>query len=753
MVHSFMLRICITALIFFQSKTTCVSQNNSTEVFRIDAKAIYSNNNEIVIRWVPYNYKTWLWGRDSGFVLQRMTLECSDTLLEPTDMNSSIINVIFMPKPQSDWESAISIDSVVGIAAGAYFSDSFLVIPPGTNGIFSAYNIASEKENRFGFSLFAADISTLAAQMQNLYYRDTQVSQSCKYIYSIGLRGNLGASKMRLGSISIDTSSSMDLPLPIGFSIVSGDSSAILSWNQASTSAHYVSYNVYRSDDNGSTYNKINQYPITPMEHPTQGESDEIVYYCALPDNTLGYKFKVCGHSPFGIDGPFTTPLTVKGTPAPLEAPISITETLETPEGVKINWQFPMSLSDKLIGFNITRASEHNGEFSILNQEVISNNIRTFTDVAPTAKGFYKVEYIDLQNNRSSSVPQLVQLADSIPPSVPLTIYGSPIGADGTIKLTWEPSKSNDVMGYRVFMADQQDGEYGQITSSWIKDTFFYHRVNSYSLSQTKYFKIKAVDFRENSSEFSTVAIVSLNDIVPPSPPLLKNVQILQDAVFISFVSSSSIDIQSHSILRKKKDAVIWDELITFDSLDTASDMYFYDSSATKMQTYEYMVVSHDNSGLSSNSRIISIKALTSGGREKIIDFDLKFIKSQGTIKINWNYGNLLGISNFSIYRGTDPDKLYEVISVLPQSTLIGGVYAGPNPFNGTPLIGPGNGQITPNEFNLQQLGYSNSTINSSYKYDDKGFSIFKIYYYAIVVSFEDGTHSPMSEIKSVKTY
>ena len=265
MTHSFILRISITAFLFLQFKTTCVSQNNNSDVLRIDAKAIYSSNNEIVIRWVPYNYKTWLWGRDSGFVLQRMTLGCSDTLFEPIEMNSSIINVVFMPKPQSDWESAISIDSVVGIAAGAYFSDSFLVIPPGTNGIFSAYNLSSEKENRFGFSLFAADISTLAAQMQNLYYRDTQASQSCKYIYSIGLRGNLGGSKIRLGSISIDTSSNMALPVPIGFSIVSGDSSAILSWNQASTSAHYVSYNVYRSDDNGSTYNKINQYPITPM--------------------------------------------------------------------------------------------------------------------------------------------------------------------------------------------------------------------------------------------------------------------------------------------------------------------------------------------------------------------------------------------------------------------------------------------------------------------------------------------------------
>lgn len=753
MKKSFFFKGFIVIFLIVQCKFYCISQTNFSETFRIDAKAIYTNDNSIVIRWVPYNYKTWLWGRDSGFVLQRMTLECNDTVLEPIDMNSSIINVNFMPKLQSEWESAITIDSSVGIAAGAYFSDSFLVIPPGTNGAFNAYNLASEKENRFGFSLFAADISTLAAQMQNLYYKDTQILQSCKYIYSVGLRGDLGGAKIRLGSISIDTSSSLNLPVPVGFSIVSGDSSAILSWDQASTSAHYVSYNVYRSDDDGISFYKLNQHPITPMEHPTQGESNEIVYYCNLPDNIGNYKFKVCGHSPFGIDGPFTTPLTVKGTPTPLNAPISITETIETADGVKINWQFPAPLNDQILGFNITRAYEHSGKYLTLNQNLISNSVRTFTDATPTSKGFYKVEYIDLQNNRTSSIPQLVQMADSIPPFAPVSVYGEPIGKDGTIKVVWQPSKSNDVMGYRVFMADSQDGEYGQITTKWTKDTFFYHKINTYSLSRTKFFKIKALDFRENSSDFSPVSIVNLIDVVPPSPPLLKNIQVSQDGILVSFVTSGSKDVQSHSILRKKENDLKWEELIVFDSLNESSNVQFFDTSVVKMLTYEYMVVSSDVSGLPSNSRVIAIKFTAAGSREKINDFDLKFIKSQESISLTWKYNNLLAVSKFVVYRGTDPDKLFEIFSLLPQKTLSGGIYIGPSPFiNGT-QPGPGNGQITSNEFNLQQLGHSNSTIKSSYEYTDKGFIVFNTYYYAIAVSFEDGTYSPLSDIKTVKPY
>ncbi|HRI61002.1 MAG TPA: hypothetical protein PK228_14790 [Saprospiraceae bacterium] len=738
--------------------TTTSAQTINPEALSIDAKAIYTENGDVILRWAPSNYKTWLWGRDSGFVLQRITLEANDTILDIDDMNTSIVTTVLAPKSQSQWEAAMITDSVVGVAAGAYFGDYFTVVAPGEGGIVAAHNISSERDNRFGLSLFAADISTLAAEMQNMYFKDETVVPSHKYSYLIRPRGNTGSNMVRSGTASVKTTEPYEPPLPAEFSIIPGDSVAILTWNQAATGEHYSSYDVLRSSDGGQTFEKINDQPITPMDHPDGKPADQIIFYSELDDNTKQYQYKICGHSPFGFDGPATDPVDVQGVPKPLDASISVKEVNELPTGIEITWEFPAQLNSQIQGFNVLRALEHEGDYTVINAGMIGAAARKFTDASPRPSNYYKVEFIDLNNNKVVSIPKLAQPKDSIPPLAPGPVQGSAIGKDGVLKIHWSPSMSSDVMGYRVFMADQSDGNYGQITSKWTKDTVFYHKVNVHSLAEKKYFKVKAIDFRENNSDFSSMCVVDLPDIVPPSKPVMKKTEPKQNGVLVTFAPSTGKDVQTHQILRKKKDEVEWHEIATLDSLDQQKPVSYLDTTVQKMYAYDYMVQAVDDADQKSNSKVFPAKPVGNGIRETIQELEVRFVKSEGGIKLKWNYTNAFGVSGFVIYRGTEPDKLYEVGAVQPQQALKGGAYNGPNPFvtaqPGTGPAPPNSDHLaTPGSFDLQQVGSPNTSHDTFYEYWDKEFLKFKPYYFAIGVRFEDGTSSPMSDVKSTSAY
>lgn len=737
------------------------AQTVSPDALSVEAKAIYTADGDVLLRWAPSNYKTWLWGRDSGFVLQRMTLEAADTILDPVAMNASIITVELAPKTQSAWEAAMALDSAaVGTAAGACFGDGFIVTPPGDSGsIFTAYNLNTERDNRFGLSLFAADISTLAAQVQNLYYKDENAAPGCQYSYLVRPRGITAGHIVRHALVSVRTDDPYEAPPPAEFSAAPGDSAAVLTWKQSATAEHYASYDVLRSADGGVTFEKVNEHPVTPMDHPSGEPADVITYRCKLADNTTSYLFKIRGHSPFGFDGPATPADTVQGKPKPLDAPIAVTAVTERPAGMEIAWEFPVALNGKIQGFRVLRAPEHEGEYAPLHADFLPAASRIHTDPDPGPTNYYKVEFTDLNGNEVLSLPRLAQPKDSIPPLPPGSVQGEAVGKDGVLKIRWSPSTSPDVMGYRVFMADRPGGEYGQITTRWTKDTVFFHKANAWSLAEHKYFRIRAIDFRENSSDFSPECAVALPDIVPPAPPVMKKTEPTAAGVLVTFAPGKSKDVQSHRILRKKKQEVQWQEVAVLDSLGPAPAVSWLDTTAETMHTYDYMVQAVDDAGLKSNSKVFPVKPTGSGVRPAVQELELKFSKPEETIQLKWTYHNAFGVAAFVIYRGTEAGALYEVGAVLPHKALTGGAYDGPDPiaagYSGNSPVStqPGNGQLSPLAFDLQQTGAPNTTLDAFYEYRDKAFLRFKTYYYAIGVRYADGSASPLSAVQTVSAY
>lgn len=737
-----------------------IAQNIGPNVLAVAAKAIYTTDNNIIVRWTPLNFKTWEWGRDSGYTLVRVTLADVDGTLSSEDQGNSIVLEIFTPKSQSQWEAAMLNDSAVGVAAGACFGEDFTVSGPVSEGIVTARNMESEKENRFGLSLFAADISSLAAKMQNLLYKDSTVQAGFRYAYIIRPGGITGNRQLKPGRVTITASEPYTPPPPLEFSVSVGDSVASLVWNQSAGAQHYSSYDVWRSKNNGP-YEKVNTEPVLPASRPDGQDDKQMLFYTRLENNTDSFRFRVCGHTPFGFDGPLSGALAVKGIPAPLNATIKIGEVNELSSGMELHWLFPDSLNDKIQGFRVMRSVQQEGPFDTLHTGLLGVTVRQYTDAAPLPVNYYKLGFVDMNGNFVGSIPKLAQPKDSIAPEAPVSAAGEAVGTKGMLRIHWSPSSSPDVMGYRVFMADQPDGSYGQVTSRWVKDTVFYHIVNASSLSEQKYFKVKAVDFRENMSGFSPLCTVQLPDIVPPAVPVLKKTEPRQNGIALEFAPSHSQDVQRHKILRKKKDDAVWEEVAVLDTLAHQASVSFLDTTAEKMYTYAYMIQAEDDAGLKSNSKIFPAKNHGDGARAPVQQFEVNFVKSEAEIRLRWKYNNAYGVAGFVIYRGDSSANLYESGFVAPQQVIAGAQYDGPNPFAGatdisqvynagTAVVG---GSLPAGSFDLQQTGKPNTTHIVDYEHAVKQFLTFKPYYYAVAVKYEDGSCSPLSEVKQVSAY
>lgn len=749
--------VVLCTLFMLGTFTGAIAQAADPNLIAIEAKGVFYNNT-IKLRWAPANYSTWMLCRDSGYVLTRTTLASTGGSLTPEEMANSIVNITLAPKTQAEWQAALATDSLTGVAAGALFGEAFIVVGPGNEGVITAYSLNAEKDNRFGLSLFAADNSTTSAGMMNLIYTDNTVQPGWQYAYNIRPGGGLiGA---RQGKVVIRASDPYTLPAPKELSIVPGDSMATLSWNHRATAEHYSCYNVWRSKNNGP-YLKMNEEPIVPTDLPNGDEAKVLMFISRLDNNTDSFYFKISGHSPFGLDGPYTDAISVKGKPEPLKTNVFIRTAKDLSviglNAFAISWEFPDSLNSKIQGFNVYQAPELDGDYMQLNASLLPNTTRMFQADNPAPTNYYKVEFVDLNNNKVQSTRVLAQKLDSIPPAAPVSIAGVPVGQDGTLRISWPGSTSPDVMGYRVFMSDQENGSYGQVTTHWVADTVFYHRVNASSLAEKKYFKVKAIDYRENMSPFSPVGIVSTPDIVPPTEPVIRKVEARADGIFVEWAPSTSKDIQRHVLLRKKKEDVEWKEVVSINTtpaLAALTTMRYLDTAAQKMYAYDYMIDAVDDADNHANSRVFPIKSIGNGTRPSIQNFNARFIKSDEQIKMEWDYTNAFGASTFVIYRGLAANQLYEIASVTPQQVLSGGEYQGPDPFANTSNPGGNSGGSLPSDsFNLQQGGSPSDLHTTSYVHTDNEFKKFTKYYYGIVVKFADGTSSAMSEVKNTSAY
>ena len=109
----------------------------------------------------------------------------------------------------------------------------------------------------------------------------------------------------------------------------------------------------------------------------------------------------------------------------------------------------------------------------------------------------------------------------------------------------------NDIKGYRVYSANDPKFEFKLVTNNVIADTFFIEKINLNTLTEKIFYKVRAVDLRENHSSLSDVIEVIRPDIIPPVRPIIKDIVDVNNLPQIVWLNSTSSDVVSHIIYRK----------------------------------------------------------------------------------------------------------------------------------------------------------------------------------------------------------
>lgn len=641
--------LCLTLLF-----SVVVNGQNANDYW-VQTRAV-SDGSEITLRWIPMNFDSWKLGVNEGYTVKRKTIAQNGQALTMAAQQASevVLGTAFLPLPEQDWQPLKDSSDNASIACGTVYEDDLEITTTDSLDFTKFFAQGDKNESRMTMNLFACDQEYSVADAMGLAYKDNTVVAGEEYVYSVSLNNIPSGKTSRKGTIAFSTNNTANLPVPPTLSATPGDEVVVLNWDKATMGDAYTAYFIEKSSDGGTTFENLNDLPLIG----TDGSANLGVYNDSLGDNTNTYIYRMKGISPFGIIGPYSPTVSVVGVPAPVPAFPSIYKVEEDPIGsMKIFFDFSPEYTNEIQGFNIYRSDNKDNGFQKVNSSLLSNTVLSYTDNNPLSIGYYKVEAVDVNNYELKSYPQLAQIADITPPGKPtgLTCKSDP---SGLVTLDWAENPEDDINGYKVFTSLSGEGEYFVVSPTVFSDNTYKHQMVINTLNKEAYFKITALDYRENESVYSDYCIVARPDIIPPSSPSINHIQPSTSDVFFRWAPSSSSDVDHHVFQRRIKFDNDWQNIFTFPK---ASVSEFTDATALSTIDYEYRLLAYDGANNSSSSKIVGASPLDDGFRDSIQNFNAFFIggntgfnDQSGHVQLSWVYRDQPTLAGFQIFRAVN---------------------------------------------------------------------------------------------------
>lgn len=640
-------------LIFF---TTCNYAKAQTASIEIIGRL---KGDSVTLRWAPSNAIAWKLGNKYGYNIYRYALRSvSDSLITEKQLVASEIK----PLPYDDWEPLVRQDKYAAIAAQALYGESFEVTNPGANPM-AFMDQMNEQESRFGFSLYAADLSSQVAGAMGLRLVDKLPNTDVKWVYRVELMQNPAEFKVNSSTVLIDPKEKIKLVPPDDVKAEFGDYRVRLSWASLYDYGSYIAYIIERSDDGGKTFKKRSEVPLAIVSKKNR-QRRRTYYFDSLEVNYKPYYYRITGISPFGEKGPPSTPVYGAGLGSAGGVTASIDSSSITKEGNGyIRWVFPEGRKQNLMGFKIGRSSKAGGPFKEISP-LIEVDQKDFIDTYPDPVNYYVVKTIGKDSVATESMPVLIQLLDSLPPATPIGLRGT-VDTTGIVTLDWKPNQEPDVAGYRVFRANSMEEEFVQITVAPVEFSDYIDEISLETLTEEIYYKVIAIDHHDNPSEYSPPVKLQRPDKIPPVAPVFSGWRSDEKGVSLEWINSTSRDVVKTVLLRT--DAKGEEKQIYL----TAGQKKAQDMDLIAGAVYSYTLLAIDDAGLRSDASTLEIHAYDDGIRPVINIFKGKADREKRRIMLSWNYIQD-GVERFLIYRkkGDQPMRLMKAVNGDQQSFL-----------------------------------------------------------------------------------
>ena len=558
-----------------------VSDQSTPDRIEVIAKAYQDS---IVLRWAPNNASFWVRTQQKPYAIFRLN--------EISTPDTTYTEYIFLDSIQQ-WKigqftpDVIKKDSLLLVAAQCMYGAQET---SDKDGIIMQH---SESQMRYGMALLAADRSPLAATSLGLRYVDKDVKPGHAYNYVIMTREAVNITENGLVSIKNEKDTLSRIQ---GFFAEPADGRINLKWNKLNDQ-YYSGYKLERSEDGGKTFKALHDAPLLIIHNPLSSDDGYYHFADTLTQNNLKYLYRLRGIDAFGE---LSDPVNIAAQSVdktPPSSPVIYVAEASKDGSITLKWEVPKE--EIGIGyFQILLADNIETGYEVIADKLpVSQKSYHYTGPVQTDRSYYFiVAAYDLSNNQIRSAPAYVPLVDSVAPATPRHLEGY-IDSLGHVNITWDPSTEKDVIGYRVYMGNNPEHEFAQITKEPTVYNAWRDTVSLVSLDKKVYYKVSAVDRSFNQSAFSEIISLNRPDIIPPAAPASLPASSGTTGVELRWTPSSSNDVAAYIIYRRDADEIrsVYQRIMRISDAKTTN---WIDTIALPLKIYQYIIKAQDSTGL-----------------------------------------------------------------------------------------------------------------------------------------------------------
>ncbi len=679
----------IYIFLFFIVTFICQAQRDTLyRAPNVYAKGKVSNG-KILLKWSVDEPVLWKKSLLAGYKLQRTTvLRDGNPIMKDETV---VLSEKLLPVPLAEWEKLSEQDSTVLVVAQAIYGEEFQVERK-DNSISSMMLLNDENNQRFAFALMASEQSYLATKAAGWGYEDETAKPNEKYVYTISY---LGTNETPLtASVYIGLKDGNDTTPPLKPEAIFGNKTVMVIWDFESQQSLYSSYHLERATD-GKNFTRLNKVPIYSWE----SRSKIISYTDNLGQNGQQYYYRILGIDTFGEVSKPSEVVSGQGINILEYSPQITAKGAISEDEVSIQWTFPEEGEFKISGFNILQGEKEEGQFQVVKQNVPPTTRKNIVKTKLKPSNYFKIQAIAKEGGSRESFPILVQPIDSIPPVPPIELEGV-IDSLGVVKLKWKQNIETDLQGYKVFRSYDPSVEFSQVTRAvWLNNSY-QDSINAKALNKKVYYKVIAIDQRYNESAFSKILEIKKIDIIPPSSPVIKDYELEERKIKITFIQSSSEDVVSHKIFRRSEKETEWNLIKEVKDKKTIE---FTDSNLTPKTDYYYTIIASDDAGNESDpAEPLIISTIIEMVRPGMKSFDYAVDRNNKKIELYWS-SKEKDIYEYELYK-KKKDGSYILYKVI--------------------------------QYEKEKMSFLDDNINPG-----------NVYLYTIRATFKDGTFSTFKEI------
>jgi len=161
------------------------------------------------------------------------------------------------------------------------------------------------------------------------------------------------------------------------------------------------------------------------------------------------------------------------------------------------------------------------------------------------------------------------------------------------------------------------------------------------------YYKVVAVDYHYNQSDYSKILEVKRPDLIAPSAPVISKAESSTTSIYLEWKPSSSSDVAFYQIYRKVNDQKDWKVVKQINQKDK---VFEYIDPVDKGKEYTYAVIAQDSAGLQSSfDNSIKIRSINDKTIPKVTSLKATVDRANKKILLTWSYPTV--IEKIKIYK------------------------------------------------------------------------------------------------------